>query len=219
MSKSETLERSETAAIVADRSTALSEIDERPLAEEAFSRIAGADLLRENRVRVLKDAAENYPAWLRAIGSAQHYIHFESYIIHEDAQGDLFADALIKKASEGVRVRLIYDWLGGFGKTSASFWRRLRDGGVEVRCYNRFDFARPLAWISRDHRKVLVVDGNIAFVTGLCVGQMWAGDPEKGVEPWRDTGVELYGQCVGDVNAAFADVWSDLGPPVPTSDL
>ena len=67
---------------------------------------------------MLINAAENYPAWLAAIGSARHHIHFESYIIHEDSAGEQFADALIGKAREGVRVRLIYVWMGGFGKTS-----------------------------------------------------------------------------------------------------
>jgi cardiolipin synthase len=189
------------------------------LPEEAFTRIAETPLIRNNGVRILKDAAENYPAWLAAIEKAEKTIHFESYIIHEDEQGHLFADALIKKAKEGVRVRLIYDWMGGFGKTSRRFWRQLRNGGVEVRCYNSFSFARPLGWINRDHRKVLIVDGEIAFVTGLCVGQMWAGEPEKGIEPWRDTGIELRGKAVADVDRAFADVWDDLGSPIPKTQI
>lgn len=189
------------------------------LPEEAFSRIAEAPLLRGNGVRLLKNAAENYPAWLEAIQKAEKYIHFESFIIHEDAQGKLFADALIKKAKEGVRVRLVYDWAGGFGKTSRKFWQRLRDGGVEVRCYNPFSFARPLGWISRDHRKVLIADGKIAFVTGLCVGQMWVGEPEENIEPWRDTGVELRGKAVADVDRAFADVWDDLGKTIPKKQI
>jgi cardiolipin synthase A/B len=88
------------------------------------SRAAGAPLIGGNRVRLLKDARENYPAWLDAIGAAKRHIHFESYIIHEDNTGREFADALIAKAREGVRVRLIYDWMGGFGKTSRGFWNR-----------------------------------------------------------------------------------------------
>jgi cardiolipin synthase len=187
--------------------------------EEAFSRIAEAPLVRNNGVRILKDAAENYPAWLEAIENAERYIHFESYIIHEDEQGEIFARALIKKAGEGVKVRLIYDWLGGLGSTSGRFWKMLRDGGVEVRCFNYFDFTRPLAWVSRDHRKTIVVDGEVAFVTGLCVGRMWVGDPEKGIEPWRDTGVEIYGPAVADVDRAFADVWDDLGTALPDDEI
>jgi len=189
------------------------------LPEEAFTRIAETPLVRSNGVRLLKDAAENYPAWLAAIERAEKYIHFESYIIHEDEQGKLFADALIKKAKEGVRVRLVYDWMGGFGKTSRKFWQKLRDEGVEVRCYNPFSFARPLGWINRDHRKILIADGKIAFVTGLCVGQMWAGEPEKNIEPWRDTGIELRGKSIADVDRAFADIWDDLGSPIPKTQI
>src|SRR5262245_25908467 len=75
-------------------------------AEQAFWRAAGARLIPGNKARILKDAAENYPAWLAAIESAQKTIHFESYIIHEDAQGQIFADALTAKARDGVRIRL-----------------------------------------------------------------------------------------------------------------
>jgi hypothetical protein len=89
-----------------------------------------------NSIRLLRDARENYPAWLDAIARARQRIHFESYIIHDDDVGEQFADALIARARDAVRVRVIYDWMGGFGKTSRRFWRRLRAGGVEVRCYN-----------------------------------------------------------------------------------
>ena len=93
----------------------------RALADQAFSRAAGAPLIAGNQVRLLKDARENYPAWLDAIHAAKHHIHFESYIIHEDDAGREFADALIQKAQQGVRVRLIYDWLGGLGNASRRF--------------------------------------------------------------------------------------------------
>src|SRR5512135_57342 len=79
----------------------------RALADRAFSRAAGAPLVEGNHVRLLKDAKENYPAWLDAIQSAKHHIHFESYIIHEDRTGREFSDALIESARRGVRVRLI----------------------------------------------------------------------------------------------------------------
>ena len=90
----------------------------RHLADQAFSRAAGAPLVGGNSIRLLLDARENYPAWLDAIAAAQRYIHFESYIIHEDEVGWTFADAFIARAREGVHVRVIYDWLGGVGKTS-----------------------------------------------------------------------------------------------------
>ncbi|HET9985755.1 MAG TPA: phospholipase D-like domain-containing protein [Longimicrobiales bacterium] len=188
------------------------------LIEHAFDRTAGAPLVGGNAVRLLRDAAENYPPWLEAIRGAERYIYFESYIIHDDDIGETFADALVARAGEGVRVRLVYDWLGALGKTSRRFWRRLRDGGVEVRCYNPPRLVSPFGWVHRDHRKMLSVDGRVGFVTGLCVGRAWAGDPARGIEPWRDTGVEIRGPAVADVEAAFAEVWSAIGPPLPAGE-
>src|SRR5262245_16911003 len=191
----------------------------RALADQAFSRAAGAPLVEGNRVRLLKDARENYPAWLEAIGAAERYIHFESYIIHEDDAGEMFAGALIAKAREGARVRLIYDWMGGLGKASRRFWNRLRAGGVEARCYNPPRWDSPLGWLSRDHRKMISVDGQVAFVTGLCVGRMWVGAPEKRIDPWRDTGVEVRGPSVADIEQAFARVWAMIGEPIPEREI
>ncbi len=199
-----------------DERAALAQL--RELADSALSRAAGAPLLGGNYVRLLKDAQENYPAWLEAIQGATRHIHFESYIIHEDEIGREFAAALKAKAREGVRVRLIYDWMGGLGKASRRFWRDLRLGGVEVRCYNPPRLDSPLGWVSRDHRKMLAVDGEIAFVTGLCVGRMWAGDPARGMEPWRDTGVEIRGVAVAEIERAFARMWALMGEPIPENE-
>lgn len=187
--------------------------------DDSFTRVTNAPLLANNGVRLLRDAAENYPAWLGAIEKAEDRIFFESYIIHDDDQGDLFADALIKKAGQGVDVKVIYDWMGGFGKTSRRFWKRLAKGGVDVRCYNPPNFLDPLGIFSRDHRKSLVVDSRIAFISGLCVGRDWVGDEERNIQPWRDTGVEIIGPAVADVEAAFAQVWSAAGPPLDEAKL
>jgi len=190
----------------------------RDLADQAFSRASDAPLIRGNHVQLLRDAAENYPRWFDAIAGARHHIHFECYIIHDDEVGEQFADAFIRRASEGIAVRLIYDWMGGFGKTSRSFWARLRAGGVEVRCYNPPRFDSPFGWVSRDHRKMLAVDGEVAFITGLCVGKQWVGDPSNGIAPWRDTGIEVRGPVVADAERAFAEIWSMLGSPIGNDD-
>jgi cardiolipin synthase A/B len=73
----------------------------------------------------------------------------------------------------------------------------------------------PLGWLNRDHRKMLTVDGAVGFVTGLCVGQPWVGDAARNIDPWRDTGVEIRGPAMMDLEVAFAHVWSQLGPPIP----
>lgn len=192
---------------------------DRDFIDESFERVTGAELITGNDVRLLIDAEANYPAWLTAIESAEKRIFFESYIIHGDEQGRFFAEALIKKAKEGVEVKLIYDWLGGFGKTPRRFWRHLRQNGVEVRCYNPPRLLDPLGVFNRDHRKIIVVDGRIAFVSGLCVGQDWVGHPDLGVPGWRDTGVRVTGPAVAEVEAAFAEVWALMGEPIDKGSL
>ena len=186
------------------------------LADQAFSRTAGAPLVGGNAVRLLKDGCENYPIWLEAIRSAQHWIHFETYILHEDKIGKVFAEALCERARAGVKVRLLIDWLGNMMKTSPKFWRTLRQAGVEARSFGYPTIDSPLGWVSRDHRKSLVIDGRIAFVSGLCVGDDWTDD---GHEAQRDTGVMIQGPAVADVEAAFAESWATTGQRVPLEEL
>ncbi len=192
---------------------------QRQFADRAFSRTAGAPLVGGNDVRLLLDGRENYPAWLEAIAAARSTVHFECYIIQDDPTGRRFADALGERARAGVRVRLIYDWMGARGRTGRRFWKALREAGVEVRCFNPPRWDEPVGWLRRDHRKCLVADATVAFVTGLCVGKEWEGNPQAGVEPWRDTGVSIRGPGVRDVALAFADSWASMGAPVPDEDL
>jgi cardiolipin synthase len=189
----------------------------RQLADQAFARAAGAPLLAGNAVRILKDAGENFPAWREAIASAKRSILFESYIIGNDAVGREFVDLLAERARAGVRVRLLYDWLGTH--TSSKFFRPLVDAGGEVRAFNPPRLDSPFGWLTRDHRKTIAVDGRIGFVTGLCVSARWLGDPDRGLDPWRDTGIELRGPAVADLERAFADVWGASGSPFPAADL
>ena len=186
------------------------------LADQAFSRTAGAPLVEGNAVRLLKDGCENYPAWLEAIRSAQRWIHFETYILHDDKIGKVFADALAERARAGVKVRLLVDWLGSLMKSSPFFWRNMRKAGVDLRSFGFPTIDSPLGWVSRDHRKSLVVDGRVAFVSGLCVGDEWTDD---GHEAQRDTGVMLEGPAVADVEAAFAEAWATTGTAVPQEEL
>ncbi|MFZ0734238.1 MAG: phospholipase D-like domain-containing protein [Candidatus Sulfotelmatobacter sp.] len=191
----------------------------RILADQAFSRAAGAPLIAGNKVRLLRDATENYPAWLEAIRSAKRHIYFENYIIYSDEIGQQFAAALAARAGEGVRVKLIYDWFGSLTAASHRFWKSLKQSGVEVRCFNRPHLDSPFGWVSRDHRKVVSVDSRVAFVTGLCIGRSWAGDASRGIEPWRDTGIQIEGPAVIDVEQSFATMWAGMGTPVPAEEI
>lgn len=197
------------------------------LVEQAFTRVTGSRARGGNGVRLLRDAAANYPAWLDAIRQARRTVHFENYIVAGDAVGRLFADALAERARAGVTVRFLYDWWGSLGQAPAAYWSGLRAAGVEVRAFNPPRLASPFAWVSRNHRKTLTVDGEVGFVSGLCVAQDWAGYPDKGIPPWRDTGVEVRGPAVADLDAAFAEVWAlaggglvapVAGGPAPVSD-
>jgi cardiolipin synthase len=183
------------------------------LLDQAFTRAAGASRVAGNSVRLLRDGAENYPEWLRAISGAQRHICFENFIFYEDEVGAEFSAALIERAQAGIAVRLIYDWLGCLGKASKHFWRPLIAAGVRVRCFNPPRAAHPIRWLQRDHRKLLAVDGEIGFVTGLCVGQHWRGEPQRGIAPWRDTGLEIRGPALSAMECAFAEVW-DVSEPV-----
>ncbi len=108
-------------------------------------------LVSGNSVRLLRNAAENYPAWLEAIHGAREKIFFENYFICDDRIGREFAAALADRARNGVRVYLVHDWLGSIGKTSRRFWRTLTDAGVEVRTFNRLRFSSPMDVLHRDH--------------------------------------------------------------------
>ena len=186
----------------------------RPLAEQALSRAAGAPLSTGNRVDLLIDGRANFDAWLEAIASSKHNILFGNYIFRNDKVGREFVQALAERARAGVQVHVLHDWLGCLGQSRAGFWQPLRAAGGQVRTYNPFDPLSPFGWVNRDHRKLLTVDGRIGFVSGVCVSALWLGDPARGRDPWRDTGIAVHGPAVTDLEHAFADTWAALGDPL-----
>lgn len=180
----------------------------------AADRASGAQAIPGNRVELLFDGPDTYAAMHARIAAARTRIHLENYIIHDDATGCGFADALAAKARAGVAVRVLYDWLGCIG-TSRSFWRKLRESGVEVRAFGPPRFKDPLLLIARDHRKVLIVDGESVVTGGLCIGDEWVGDPAKNRQPWRDSAVAVDGPAGRAFDATFARAWTFAGGPPP----
>jgi cardiolipin synthase len=189
----------------------------RALAEQALSRSSGAPFIAGNSVRILHDSTENYPAWLAAIAAACRFILFENYIVAKDEVGREFVTALAAKQRAGVHVRLMYDWLGT--PFAGDLFTPLIQAGGEVRCYNPPRLDSPFGWVSRDHRKMIAIDGEVAFVTGLCVARRWTGDAARRIPPWRDTGVEVRGPAVAEIERAFKQVWDATGAPLPEDEL
>ena len=166
------------------------------LAERAFARAAGSPAIEGNAVRVLWDARENFRPGATALARAQRYILFECYIVEDDSIGREFAALLAERARAGVHVNVIIDWLGCW--RALSLWRQVRDAGGDVRVFNPPRLSSPFGWLSRDHRKMIVVDGKVGYVSGLCVSERWLGNPRaaaravarhrrstSAVPPWR----------------------------------
>jgi cardiolipin synthase len=183
------------------------------LAERAFSRAAGGPSTTGNDVQLLCDARENYPAWREALANASRYILFEQYIVEDDRIGQDFAGVLAERARAGVRVYVIIDWLGSW--RGLSLWKPVREAGADVRVFNPPHLSSPLGWLSRDHRKTIVVDGEVGFVSGLCLSERWLGDPRRRLEPWRDTGIAIRGPAVHALEQAFLRVFATSGAAVP----
>jgi cardiolipin synthase len=165
-----------------------------------------------NAIRLQFDGPDTFDAWIEAIDLARHYIHFENYILRDDRVGRVFRDALVRKARDGVQVRVLYDWVGSWA-TRRRFWRPFREAGVEVRAFNPPSLRDPFGVLQRDHRKMVCVDGAVAFVGGFCVGEEWAGDGRN--PPWRDTGLEIQGPAAAVCARAFERIWEKMGDPVP----
>jgi len=174
-------------------------------------RAAGTRAIGGNAFRHFADSPAALAEMLALIAAARQHIILENYIIRDDATGRRFAAALLERAAASVRIRVLYDALGCRG-TPRRFWRRLRDGGVDVRVFGPFLPHRPLDYLVRNHRKLLAVDGRVAMLGGLCIGDEWAGDAARHRLPWRDTSVRLEGPAVSAVEQGHARVWNTAGP-------
>jgi cardiolipin synthase len=187
-------------------------------AERAMLRASDAVLVEGNSARLLVDGPVAFRSWLEAIAAARRWIHLENYIVRDDRTGRLFREALCEAARRGVRVRVLYDWVGCWA-TPRGFWRPLREAGAEVRAFAPLSLKDPLNVLRRDHRKMVAVDGAYASVAGMCIGDEWAGDPAAGVPPWRDTGVEFRGPVAAVIDRAFSRSWAAAGAPLPEEEI
>ncbi len=173
-----------------------------------------------NRVEFFDNGHEGLKAMLEAIERAERRVHLETYILRADATGRAFLEALARKAADGLDVRLLYDALGSRGLDLLAL-APLRAAGAEVLAFNPM---RPLyprfAPRRRDHRKILVVDGEIGFTGGLNIGDEYSELLENGRPGWRDAHVRLRGPVVRDLEAVFLESWFRAdGPALPWQTL
>jgi cardiolipin synthase len=183
--------------------------------ERALDRACDARPIPGNQVRHVTDA-EALDAIKRLISDASRVVHFENYIIRDDRTGRAFASLLSEAARRGVTVRVLYDAFG-CRWTPGGYWERLRRAGVEVRSLP-VRLLRPVRSLRRDHRKYVGVDGQRALVGGLCIGDEWAGDPERRRLPWRDTAIEICGPAAAALDLTFERLWARLGSRLSPSD-
>lgn len=177
-----------------------------PRLRDWLRHVPEAPITMHNRVEVLTNAANTYEAMLQAIDKARSYIHFEFYTIRDDGIGVRFQEALIRKAKDGVKIRVIYDGMGSHALSKA-YIHELKQAGISVE-----PFLKPLiAFFEkrlnyRNHRKIVVVDGVVGFVGGINIGDEYLGaDPKLGF--WRDTHLMLYGDAVHDLQRTFLTDW------------
>ncbi len=180
--------------------------------------ITGSPLMVGNHVVVLQDGAATYAAMFAAIRNAKDHINMETYIIEDDEVGNRFADALIEKQSQGVQVNLIYDSVGSISVPKA-FFKRLADSGIKVLEFNPVNpLKAKKGWNvnQRDHRKLLIVDGQTAFLGGINISSVYSGGsfsqstsarPEKQA-PWRDTHMKVDGPVVAEFQKLFLATWA-----------
>jgi len=193
-------------------STAVARFDESESLLVAIARYTGnvGTLRRGNTLRPLQAGAETYPAMLAAMAAATTSICLETYIITADQTGDRFADVMCERAAAGVKVRFLFDAIGGFG-LGAPFLARLRAVGVEVVAWNPISAWRTrLPWAHRDHKKSLIVDDSVAFTGGLNIADEYAAIADGG-GGWHDVHCELRGPIVRDLARLFRATWMRAG--------
>lgn len=185
-------------------------------------------LYADSQVTLLIDGPKTYDAMLRAISEARETVFLETYIFADDEIGQRFADALIERSAAGVSVQVIYDSVGSW-ISDEEFFSRMSEAGIQIQEFNSvnpLDGGNPLDANNRTHRKLLIVDGKVAFTGGINVSNTYSSASNERLrntnDPlssgWRDTHLELRGPVVSAFHTAFADNWDGDAMPVSVAD-
>jgi len=160
-----------------------------------------------NQVTIYHSGKESFRALIDAVSQAEHHIHLEYYIFHADDTGRQLGDLLITKAQQGVKCRLLVDFIGCWGRKRWDFLSTLRRSGVEV------GFFLPVVpWKGRvrmnfrNHRKIAVIDGAVGFTGSQNIGNEYVG-LSKDFSVWHDTHLKIMGPAVADLQEIFVSDW------------
>ncbi|WP_258604268.1 phospholipase D-like domain-containing protein [Mesorhizobium sp. AR10] len=162
-------------------------------------------MFSSNAVQTLVNGDEIFPSMLQAIRAAHSTVDMETYIYWSGAVGHEFASSLAAKAKEGVEVRVLIDWVGSL-PFDEDLIHIMTSAGVTFERY------RPVRWYTLDrvnnrtHRKLLIVDGRVAFTGGVGIADNWKGNA-RNPDEWRDTHYRIEGPAVSGFQAAFAENW------------
>lgn len=181
--------------------------------------IVDSPLTTGNRVELLQDGPLTYQAMLEAINAATDHINLETYILDDDEVGQRFAAALVARQQQGVKVHLIHDSVGTLA-TPSRFFSELEANGIRVLEFNPVNpLTASEGWElnSRDHRKLLIVDGRVAFIGGINISSVYSGGSFRlsskvrpgGELPWRDTHLKIEGPVVAELQKLFMQTWED----------
>ena len=170
----------------------------------------------DNKVEILTNGAQFYPAMRDAILAAESSINMEAYIFKEGEAAKMLVDAMVERARVGVEVRLTLDWVGSFMMIFGARGRQLREAGCNVQFYQGLRWYRFHRLNNRTHRELLVIDGRVAFTGGAGVADQWLR-PHRRRATWRDTMARIEGPIVAELQGVFAENWLECCGEILTS--
>jgi cardiolipin synthase len=180
-----------------------------PEFRQSAGSLLGPDFVSGNDITTLVNGTQIFPAMLSAIRSAKHSINFEDYWFSNGQIGREFTEALAERARAGVKVSAILDALGTY-KMGRENLARLREAGVEAVKYHSIFWLDPRRYNHRTHRKLLIVDGEIAFVGGVGIADEWTGNADS-PQHFRDNHYQVTGPVVAQLQAIFMANWLKTG--------
>ncbi len=168
----------------------------------------GAEFSGPNRIDVLVNGHEIFPAMLAEIRRAREVIHFVTYVYWQGEIAEKFADALADRARAGVRCHVLLDAFGAH-RMRESLKRKMTDAGVIVCHFHPFSLRHFTHLNQRTHRKILVIDHRVGFIGGVGIADEWTGDA-KDARHWHDLHFRFFGPAVSGLERAFCDNWNEV---------